>query len=137
MRECLHLATGAETIFLRKRYGFVKLALQHGAHLVPAFAFGQSDAFRFYRPRLPFGTSFLARRLGCAPILFWGRCCSPIPFAVPITIYVGTPIPVTKVAEPSDAAVSALLHTFIEAMQALVEANKAAAGYPDMKLIVL
>ena len=40
-----------ETIFLRKRFGFVKMALQTGAHLLPAFAFGQSRmcvSFRFH-----------------------------------------------------------------------------------------
>ena len=36
---------GQEVMYLRKRLGFVKLALQHGAHLLPAFAFGQSDTY--------------------------------------------------------------------------------------------
>lgn len=31
VRECLHLAHGTETVFLRKRFGFVKLSIQHGA----------------------------------------------------------------------------------------------------------
>lgn len=42
LQECLFLEQGKETIFLRRRFGFVKMALQTGAHLVPAFAFGQS-----------------------------------------------------------------------------------------------
>jgi hypothetical protein len=42
-----------ETIFLRTRFGFVKMALQTGAHLVPAFAFGQSSIFGYARPGPP------------------------------------------------------------------------------------
>jgi 2-acylglycerol O-acyltransferase 2 len=34
---------------LRKRFGFVKMALQTGAHLMPAFAFGQSRLCAFLR----------------------------------------------------------------------------------------
>ena len=40
--EC---CAGEEVMYVRKRLGFVKLALQHGAHLLPAFAFGQSDTY--------------------------------------------------------------------------------------------
>jgi 2-acylglycerol O-acyltransferase 2 len=40
-----------ETLYLSKRIGFVKLALRHGAPLVPAFAFGQCNAC--VRPRHP------------------------------------------------------------------------------------
>jgi hypothetical protein len=41
VQEVLHMRHDAEVLYLRKRLGFVRLALQHGAPLVPAFAFGQ------------------------------------------------------------------------------------------------
>ena len=34
--ECLEMKPGVETIYLRKRFGFVKIAIQTGAQLVPA-----------------------------------------------------------------------------------------------------
>ena len=47
VQECLHLGNGnTETVFLRRRFGFCKLALQTGSPLVPAFSFGQSRTFR-------------------------------------------------------------------------------------------
>ena len=45
-KAALYVATGQEVMYLRKRLGFVRLALKHGVPLVPAFAFGQSDAYR-------------------------------------------------------------------------------------------
>ena len=41
--ECRVMKHGQETLYLRKRLGFVRLAINHGAPLVPAFAFGQTD----------------------------------------------------------------------------------------------
>jgi hypothetical protein len=65
-----------ETIFLRTRFGFVKMALQTGAHLVPAFAFGQSSIFGYARPGpplLPPSTPhFLSKARSAAPELACG-----------------------------------------------------------------
>jgi hypothetical protein len=47
------MAPGIEVAFLRKRTGFVRLALQQGVPLVPAFAFGQTDMYRWIRPGPP------------------------------------------------------------------------------------
>ena len=41
VQEVLHMRHDAEVLYLKNRLGFVRLALQHGAPLVPAFAFGQ------------------------------------------------------------------------------------------------
>jgi hypothetical protein len=53
LQECLHMAPGKEVAFLRKRTGFVRLALQQGVPLVPAFAFGQTSMYRWIQPGPP------------------------------------------------------------------------------------
>lgn len=105
---------------------------------MPAFAFGQSRCFGFYKPKVRgWAADVLSRWAGCAPILFWGRLGSPIPYPVPLRIFVGDPIPTRRCTEPSDAEVAALLGQFVAAMQELFEKHKAEAGYPDLKLCVL
>ncbi|XP_062819966.1 diacylglycerol O-acyltransferase 2 isoform X2 [Anolis carolinensis] len=77
---------GETTLVLRRRKGFVRLALQHGAHLVPAFSFGEEALFR----QVCFAEGGWARSLqdrcrralGFAPCLFHGRGLLPLPFPV-------------------------------------------------------
>merc|ERR1719395_274078 len=41
--EQIETIYGRERVFLRKRAGFVRLAIIHGVPVVPAFCFGSSD----------------------------------------------------------------------------------------------
>uniref|UniRef100_H9GEW0 Acyltransferase n=1 Tax=Anolis carolinensis TaxID=28377 RepID=H9GEW0_ANOCA len=61
---------GETTLVLRRRKGFVRLALQHGTHLVPAFSFGEKALFR----QVCFAEG---RALGFDPCLFHGRGLPP------------------------------------------------------------
>ena len=45
IREIAAMKTGVEVVYLKERYGFVKLAIQMGVPLVPVFAFGQTQAY--------------------------------------------------------------------------------------------
>ena len=62
------------------------MGLRHGAALVPAFAFGQSEMFHWRRPGPPLVPTWLVERIsraiGCAPLLLWGRWGLPIPCPV-------------------------------------------------------
>ncbi|CAI7926716.1 unnamed protein product, partial [Closterium sp. NIES-54] len=91
VQECLFMAPGKEVVFIRQRFGFIRLALQHGVPLLPCFVFGQTSAYRWWRPEGAW-YRWVARRLGFAPILFWGMWGSPIPFRTPLIIVIGTPI---------------------------------------------
>ncbi|XP_037696627.1 2-acylglycerol O-acyltransferase 2 isoform X2 [Choloepus didactylus] len=44
-REALDARPGAYTLLLQNRKGFVRLALMHGAALVPTFSFGENEVF--------------------------------------------------------------------------------------------
>uniref|UniRef100_A0A8C5RTU2 Acyltransferase n=1 Tax=Laticauda laticaudata TaxID=8630 RepID=A0A8C5RTU2_LATLA len=44
--ESLDCNPGEQRVHLSRRRGFVRLALQHGADLVPVFSFGENDIFR-------------------------------------------------------------------------------------------
>ncbi|KAG7265395.1 hypothetical protein CRUP_027677 [Coryphaenoides rupestris] len=43
--EALDARPGALTLQLLKKKGFIKMALKHGAHLVPVFSFGENELF--------------------------------------------------------------------------------------------
>ncbi|KAF5316800.1 hypothetical protein D9619_006738 [Psilocybe cf. subviscida] len=43
--ESLSARPGTADLTLRKRLGFIKLAIQHGADLVPVFSFGENDIY--------------------------------------------------------------------------------------------
>ncbi|XP_055429569.1 2-acylglycerol O-acyltransferase 1 isoform X1 [Bubalus kerabau] len=44
--ESLDAHPGKFTLFIRQRKGFVKIALTHGAYLVPVFSFGENELFK-------------------------------------------------------------------------------------------
>lgn len=135
---------GREALYLRSRRGFVRMALQHGAPLVPVFAFGQSSHYGYLRlfidwPRKLVPRAHAARFMrlaGYVPMLIWGRMGLPMPRRVPLRIVVGRPIAVPRCGHPTARQVDLLLSRFVEEMEALFERHKAAAGQPHGKLTI-
>ncbi|KCV70572.1 hypothetical protein H696_02918 [Fonticula alba] len=87
-------------VFLRKRKGFIRLALQQGCDLVPMVCFGEEAAFRTWKPA-PAASRFLLRTLKMPFLLFWGRFFSLLPRQGPLTVVYGSPLVV-----PDEYAIS-------------------------------
>ncbi|KAL4854850.1 Diacylglycerol O-acyltransferase 2D [Chlorella vulgaris] len=147
--ECIYMEQeqGREVAYLRKRHGFVRMALQAGAPLVPVFAFGQSDLYSYCRlvfdwpknrllvPRAHWAR--FVRRIGYMPMLVWGWCGSFMPKQVAMTVVIGKPIPVPKIEHPTPEQVSEYLQRFISEMERLFSEHKEAAGHPHATLTVI
>ncbi|GAA95254.1 uncharacterized protein L969DRAFT_101477 [Mixia osmundae IAM 14324] len=108
--ESLSAHPGTNDLTLKKRLGFIKLAIREGADLVPVFSFGENDIFdqlanekgtRLYTLQKKFQSVF-----GFTLPIVHGRGVfnynlGLLPFRHPITSVVGRPVKVTQNAKPS------------------------------------
>lgn len=132
--EAVETEEGAARVVLRKRRGFVRLALEAGADLVPVACFGESSLFHVHRPEPgSLGARFQAvshRFLPGRQPLFYGDgvFADPglLPLARRLTTVVGAPIRVEKWAGADgpefEAAVGELHERYSAALSELWEA---------------
>mmetsp|Transcript_5703 Transcript_5703/g.11324 ORF Transcript_5703/g.11324 Transcript_5703/m.11324 type:complete len:242 (-) Transcript_5703:751-1476(-) len=126
---------GIEVARVRGRKGFLRLAIQKGASVVPVFVFGNSRLWRL----LPFGGSLLkrlSRTLRVSLVAFVGRWGLPVPLRYPVMTVVGRPLEVTKSEHPSEKEVDALSERFVEEIGRLFEEYKGFYGWGGRKLVV-
>ncbi|NXQ04209.1 DGAT2 acyltransferase, partial [Vidua macroura] len=139
--ESLSCRPGVTTLILKNRKGFVRMALRHGAFLVPSFSFGENDLFRQVVFEEGSWMRSIQRRfqkmMGFAPCLFYGRgltsCRSRgfLPYARPITTVVGEPVAVPKVENPSRELVDRYHELYICALLKLFNENKTKYGLSE------
>ncbi|XP_051956361.1 2-acylglycerol O-acyltransferase 2-A-like [Xyrauchen texanus] len=143
--ESLDARPGALTLQLRQRKGFVKLALKHGAWLVPVFSFGENELFD--QMENPAGSTLrsvqerLQSIMGVALPLFHARgvfqySFGLLPYRKPIHTVVGHPIPVTQTPCPTKEDIDALHSSYMEGLTQLFEQNKLNYGIPEDKHLI-
>lgn len=125
----------SERAFLRSRKGFVRLAMQTGASLVPVYVFGQSHLLSV----LPGNGSFLeawSRKLRVSLLLFFGDWMLPLPRAIPLLVVAGPSIE-TSSSNLSDEAVDAKHAEFCQSLIALFDRHKASYGWENKTLEIV
>ncbi|KAF8634612.1 hypothetical protein AX15_000818 [Amanita polypyramis BW_CC] len=120
--ESLSAHPGTADLTLRKRLGFIKLAIQNGADLVPVFSFGENDIYQqmanekgttIYALQRKFQTIF-----GFTLPLFHGRGLlnynlGLMPYRRRIVAVIGAPIHVEKCEKPSMEEVKRVQEKYI------------------------
>ncbi|XP_030580927.1 2-acylglycerol O-acyltransferase 2-A isoform X2 [Archocentrus centrarchus] len=138
--EALDARPGALTLQVRNRKGFIKLALKHGAQLVPVFSFGENELFD--QIENPAGSPLrrLQNRLqgimGIAMPLFHARgvfqySFGLVPYRKPIHTVVGKPIPVTQTPSPSSEDIESLHKVYLQSLTELFEQHKQTYGLTE------
>ncbi|XP_044282718.1 2-acylglycerol O-acyltransferase 2-like [Varanus komodoensis] len=144
--ESLEARPGALTLQILGRKGFIKMALQHGAALVPVFSFGENELFN--QVSNPQGSLIrtvqerLQRIVGLALPIFHARgvfqySFGLLPFRRPIHTVVGAPILVPKSPHPSREAIDELHQTYLARLTQLFEENKARYGLAEERHLQL
>ncbi|KAI4871547.1 hypothetical protein NFI96_030373 [Prochilodus magdalenae] len=139
--ESLDCAPGMNAVTLRNRKGFVKLALQKGADLVPVYSFGENEAYK----QVIFAEGSwwrqvqrrLQKLLGFAPCLFHGcgffssESWGMVPYCKPINTVVGEPITVPKVEDPPPDMIDMYHTMYIKSLTTLFDNYKTRFGLKE------
>ncbi|KAJ7282078.1 DAGAT-domain-containing protein [Mycena rebaudengoi] len=121
--ESLSAHPGTADLTLRRRLGFIKLAIRHGADLVPVFSFGENDIYE-QMPNKPGTTIYKLQErfksvFGFTLPLFHGRGLlnyniGLMPYRRQIVAVIGRPIHVEQTENPSLDEVMAVQKQYIE-----------------------
>ncbi|XP_033954246.1 diacylglycerol O-acyltransferase 2-like [Pseudochaenichthys georgianus] len=133
--ESLASAPGVNILVMRQRKGFVRVALEFGADLVPVYAFGENDLFK----QVVLSEGSLGRRfqelfkkiVGFAPCLFVGEHMGILPYRNPITTVVGSPISVPKHIKATEEVVDHFHKLYMEALSKLFHEHKVSCGLSE------
>ncbi|KAL0020975.1 hypothetical protein WJX77_001965 [Trebouxia sp. C0004] len=149
--ESLYAGPGTMDLVLNRRKGFVRVALQTGASLVPVINFGENEVYSTIRgnrnPGLRYFQIWMEHKVGITIPIFWGQGVA-IPFGFlpkrcPINTVVGAPIPVSRYdgdirSSEGLQQVNNYHRKYIAALTELWQANKpkyAKQGTADLILV--
>ncbi|KAI0322792.1 diacylglycerol acyltransferase-domain-containing protein [Amylostereum chailletii] len=121
--ESLSAHPGTADLTLRKRLGFIKVAIQHGADLVPVFSFGENDIYE-QMPNEKGTTVYTLQKhfknvFGFTLPLFHGRGLlnynlGLMPYRRRIVAVIGRPIHVTQMDKPSIEDIREIQREYID-----------------------
>lgn len=128
---------GKDRVVMRQRKGFVKYCLQHGYRLHPVYTFGESETFHTFTGLQGLRMRLANRNIPAIAFVGWPLLpCLPRPQSR-ILSYVGAPVELPQIAEPSKDDIDKWHAEYLQALTAVFEANKAEAGFPDAVLEIL
>ncbi|KAM8835183.1 2-acylglycerol O-acyltransferase 2 [Synchiropus picturatus] len=142
--EALDAHPGTYNVLLAKKKGFIKMAMENGAYLVPAFSFGENEVFdQVENPRgtwLRWTQERLQSIMGISLPLFHARgifqySFGLMPYRKPIATVVGRPIKVKRTEKPTAQQLDDLHQHYMDELSNLFEEHKSNYGVdPDMHL---
>eukprot|EP00056_Hartaetosiga_gracilis_P003002 m.58795 g.58795 ORF g.58795 m.58795 type:complete len:365 (-) comp11285_c0_seq3:43-1137(-) len=130
--EALYCKPDKDIVYLKKRYGFVKLALETGCRLVPVFSFNENNTYDLLgldNPLLDAFKTKFQRIFGISLPLIKNI----FPKSVHVTTVIGKPIEVPHVENPSKEEIQKYLTIYIDSLTELYNENREKFNIPKDK----
>ena len=138
-QEVIYMEKDEEIIlYIKSRFGLVKLALETGTPIVPSFCFGQRKTYSFWVPQHA-GLQKVCRKFGFVPVMFFGYFGLPLPPPKPaeLALVTGHPIAVPQVSDPSPELLQQYQRLLIAEMERIFEDNKVVHGMGACSLKII
>ncbi|KXT07875.1 hypothetical protein AC579_5156 [Pseudocercospora musae] len=125
-RESLDAKPYTLRLVLKRRKGFVKLAIRTGADLVPVLAFGENELYDQFdassHPYVHNAQLLVKKFMGFTVPLFHARGVfnydvGMMPYRRPINIVVGKPIPIIQAKNPDPSYVDGIHAKYVEELE--------------------
>lgn len=121
---------------MKKRKGFIKYCLQYGYRIHPVYTFGESETYYAFPWLRRLRMKISEHNIPMAVFFGW----TLVPFlprpSARLLTYVGPPIDVPHIKDPSKADIEKWHGVYLDALTTLFDSKKAEAGYPDATLEV-
>lgn len=144
--ESLHTSPNQISLVLKNRKGFVKMALKHGAQLVPTFSFGEAQIYTVVdNPKGSWLRNLQEKfrhLIGFAPVFFFGRgvfnySLGLIPRRRPIYVVTGSPIKVPKSPNPTVEEIEQVHAEYTAALKQLYNKYNPVYGDTNVSLNIM
>nr|XP_029481981.1 diacylglycerol O-acyltransferase 2-like [Oncorhynchus nerka] len=133
--ESLLSLLGVNTVVMKQRKGFVRVALEFGADLMLVYSYGENNIFHkviFSDGNVGWRLQQLFKKImGFAQCLFMGEHWFWISYHCPVTTVLGGPFPVPKWPSPTQEEVDLYHDLYMEALAKLLDGHKASCGLSD------
>ena len=129
--EATLTSTTRDRVFIKKRYGFVRLCLKNGVAIRPVYVFGEGKLFSNIQGL--WSTRLALNRFGLPTILVWGRWFCPLLPKKRIGLYIvlGRTIDLPKIENPSKDEVEKWHNKYISELRRIYDEHKEAAYGPE------
>lgn len=117
---------------MSSRKGFIRLAIEEGAHLVPVYAFGEVKLYKHSMFGINF-RKYLVSKFGVAIPLISGEY-GLMPYRTPVTLVFGKPIQIVQNKNPTEEQVNEIHKIFYKSMEDLFNEYKGRFGDPNETL---
>eukprot|EP00192_Tetraselmis_astigmatica_P013957 CAMPEP_0117696540 /NCGR_PEP_ID=MMETSP0804-20121206/28730_1 /TAXON_ID=1074897 /ORGANISM="Tetraselmis astigmatica, Strain CCMP880" /LENGTH=307 /DNA_ID=CAMNT_0005510691 /DNA_START=15 /DNA_END=939 /DNA_ORIENTATION=- len=110
-----------EKLYVNKRKGFIKVALQSGVAIVPLYIFGNTTTLKVAKGQ---ALVKFARKAGISLTWFWGVWYTFVPFPKKCLVAVGKPMELPQVDNPEQAMIDQYHEQYISEVKRLFDTYK-------------
>jgi 2-acylglycerol O-acyltransferase 2 len=121
LAELFKTSQEEERLYLKKRKGFIKIAMREGVDVIPVYLFGNTSVLSVLKTGI---LESMSRKMQLSVTYFWGKFFLPIPRDEKLLVVRGKPLGLPHIKDPTDADIDKWHAKYVDEVTRLFNQNK-------------